>query len=225
MKIILASKSPRRQFLLKQIGFNFQVRTRETNESFPGRLKGAAIARYLSHKKAKAYSADLNPNELLITADTIVWLDGKVLNKPKNFKDAQRMLKRLSGRTHTVYTGVCLARSGKAGLQLNGFTVSTRVRFKKLTDDEISSYITHYKPFDKAGSYGAQECLPVGMQPCSREELKFLRRIGKTSLSKQAILRKPGAHHVQVIANIKGSYFNVMGLPLIELYEKLNKFS
>lgn len=185
--IILASKSPRRQFLLKEIGLNFRIRTKEVDESFPKNLKGKQIALYLSKKKADAFKNDLKPNDLLITADTIVWIGNKVLNKPINYKDAVKMLKLLSGKMHTVYTGVCLTHPSSK-LKTKCFVVSTKVLFKKLSDKEIDFYIRKYKPYDKAGAYGAQEW------------------IGYVGVEK-----------------IIGSYFNVMGLPLKELYEELQK--
>lgn len=193
--LILASKSPRRQFLLKELGIDFEIRTKDTDESFPKKLKGKQIAHYLCRKKAEAFRGELKPNDLLITADTIVWIGNKVLNKPANYKDAVKMLKMLSGKMHTVYTGVCIARLSpfkgsrvheSGNLKLHTFTASTRVYFKKLSSQEIDFYIRRYKPYDKAGAYGAQEW------------------IGYVGVRK-----------------IVGSYFNVMGLPLKELYEAL----
>jgi len=188
--IILASKSPRRQFLLKEIGLNFKISTKEVDESFPERLKGRHIAYYLCKKKADAFRDELKPNDLLITADTIVWVNNKVLNKPANYSEAVKMLKMLSGKMHTVYTGVCLSLPSPKGgkLRERAFVVSTKVYFKKLSPKEIHFYITNYKPYDKAGAYGAQEW------------------IGYVGVEK-----------------IIGSYFNVMGLPVKELYEELMK--
>lgn len=217
--LILASKSPRRQFLLKKIGFKFEIRTKETDESFPKKLKGKQIALYLCKKKALAFKNELKPNDLLITADTIVWIHNRVLNKPAGHTDAVKMLKLLSGKTHTVYTGVCLTTSVAA----NCFVVSTKVRFKRLTEDEIRIYVTHYKPFDKAGSYGAQECLPPGMNPCSTDEIKFLKRLKKTKLIKSSINTRADAGKMGIVKKITGSYFNVMGLPVMELYQELIK--
>src|ERR1035437_2803800 len=107
--IILASKSPRRQFLLKELGLHFEIRTKEVDESFPKKLKGRQIALYLCKKKAEAFKDELKPNDLLITADTIVWVNNKVLNKPADYQDAVKMLQLLSGKMHTVYTGVCIS--------------------------------------------------------------------------------------------------------------------
>jgi septum formation protein len=197
--IILASKSPRRQFLLKELGVHFEIRTKEVDESFPKKLKGRQIALYLCKKKAGAFKDELKSNDLLITADTIVWINNKVLNKPADYNEAVKMLQLLSGKMHTVYTGVCIgclspfqgstsALGGAGDVKFRAFTVSTKVFFKKLTGKEIHFYVSNYKPYDKAGAYGAQEW------------------IGYVGVEK-----------------IIGSYFNVMGLPLKELYEELMK--
>ncbi len=143
------------------------------------------VAEYLSRKKATAGLDELKDKELLITSDTTVLLGKKILNKASNTREAKEMLKMLSGRKHKVVTGVCLSSKEKA----ISFSVTTKVYFKKLKEEEIDYYIEHYKPFDKAGAYGIQEW--IGM-------------IG--------------------VKKIKGSYFNVMGLPLKELYEELKKF-
>ncbi len=182
---ILASKSPRRQFLLKDLGLDFEVVTRDVDESFPEHLKAEQIPLYLCEKKARAFDEELNDNTIVITADTIVWIDDHVLNKPENYEDAVRMLTLLSGRMHKVFTGVCLKSNEKMIL----FYVVTNVYFKKITPEEIDYYIRNFHPFDKAGAYGAQEW------------------IGYIAVEK-----------------IEGSYFNVMGLPLKELYEELLKF-
>jgi septum formation protein len=184
-KYILASKSPRRQFLLKELGLNFEIKTKETDESFPPELKGKEIALYLCKKKAEAFNTELKKEDVLITADTIVWIDNQVLNKPADDNDAVRMLRLLSGKMHEVYTGVCLSSPDKT----KSFCVGTKVFFRELSDEEIKYYVTNYKPFDKAGAYGAQEW------------------IGYVGVEK-----------------IEGSYFNVMGLPMKELYEELLKF-
>jgi len=153
-KIILASGSPRRQSLLKELGFDFKIELREIDEVYPSHLKGKEIAEYLSGLKASAFLSDEIPeNYLLITADTIVCVDDKMLAKPKAFKDAQEMLQLLSGRWHEVITGVCLKSNKKEKI----FSASTQVRFKTLTLSEINFYIENYKPYDKAGAYGIQE--------------------------------------------------------------------
>lgn len=155
-KIILASKSPRRQQLLKDLGFQFEIITRDTDESFPEHLQREQIPLYLCQKKADAFD-DLIQKEkvLIITADTIVWVNDTVLNKPENYDDAVSMLKTLSGNCHTVYTGVCIRTATKKKV----FFAETEVHFKPLEDEEIHYYIHHYHPFDKAGSYGIQEWL------------------------------------------------------------------
>ena len=182
--LILASKSPRRQFLLKELGLDFEIRTKNVDESFPKKLKGKQIAIFLCKKKAEAFKHELKSNDLLITADTIVWIDNKVLNKPAGYNEAVKMLKLLSEKMHTVYTGVSLTSAAKQ----QTFFAETKVFFKKLTDKEIDFYVRNYKPYDKAGAYGAQEW------------------IGYVAVKK-----------------IIGSYFNVMGLPVKELYEELMK--
>lgn len=151
--IILASNSPRRQHLLKQMDIDFEVQIRETDETFPENLKREDIAIYLCKKKAAAFGSDELCNIILIAADTIVWLDGKVLGKPSDNKDAVRILKKLSGQKHEVITGVCL----KSDKKEISFFSCTQVYFKALNQDEIDHYIRQYKPFDKAGAYGIQE--------------------------------------------------------------------
>lgn len=152
--IILASSSPRRQKLLKDLGLEFEVQTREVEEVYPHHLKGKDIVIYLAELKSKAFSDDEIPkNTLLITADTIVCLDDQVMGKPGNEEDAFKIIKGLSGRTHEVISGVCLRSKEK----LRCFSSTTEVHFKTLSDDEIQHYIQHYKPFDKAGAYAIQE--------------------------------------------------------------------
>lgn len=222
-KLILASKSPRRQLLLKEIGFKFKIKTKEVDESFSKKLKGKQIALYLCKKKALAFVNELKANELLITADTIVCIHKKVLNKPANHKEAVNMLKLLSGKTHTVFTGVCLTLKKTDGIQSTVFAVATKVKFHKLSKEEIDFYIHTYKPFDKAGSYGAQECLPAGANPCSLEEKRFLKKIKKPDLYIKTSMQKKEEKHVRIIQKISGSYFNVMGLPIKDLHEHLIK--
>ena len=152
--IILASASPRRRQLLSGLGIDFEVRTLAgIDESYPDHLQGEAIAAYISKAKAEAYRATLAPNDLVITADTIVCLDGKVLGKPANEAEAQEMLRLLSGRMHEVVTGVTLMTKS----QQQTFTATTSVTFAPLTEAEITHYVTHYRPLDKAGAYGIQE--------------------------------------------------------------------
>jgi septum formation protein len=151
--IILASQSPRRQYLLKELGLDFEIRNADVEEIFPDSAKREEIPLFLSELKAKAFDGKLQKNDLLITADTIVWIENKVLNKPHTYEEASAMLNILSGKMHEVITGVCI----KTVLQTKIFYCVTRVFFKKLSPAEIDFYITNFKPFDKAGSYGAQE--------------------------------------------------------------------
>lgn len=152
MKIILASNSPRRRELLSGLGFDYEVRTLQgLDESYPEGLSMEEIPQYISRKKAAAYT--LGADELLITADTIVWLDGEVLGKPVDEEDAKQMLRKLSGKTHQVVTGVTLSWSD----QRHSFASVSQVTFAQLTDEEIDYYVTHYHPLDKAGAYGIQE--------------------------------------------------------------------
>ena len=129
-QLILASKSPRRQYLLKELGLEFQVRTKEVEESFPSDLKAQEIPLYLCEKKANAFDEELNDNTIVITADTIVWVEGQVLNKPENYEDAVRMLKMLSGKMHEVYTGVCLKAKHKTNYRKNFKELET-VEYKR----------------------------------------------------------------------------------------------
>lgn len=151
-KIILASNSPRRKELLKGLDIDFEVRVlKDIDESYPSDLPTVKIAEYISGKKASAYT--IADDELLITADTIVVLGDEVMGKPVDEEDAKRMLRELSGKTHQVITGCCIKTNAKE----KHFSVTTNVTFKELSDDEINYYVSTYKPFDKAGSYGIQE--------------------------------------------------------------------
>lgn len=152
--IILASNSPRRRELLSGLGLDYEVRTLPgIDESYPETLQGEEIPVYISSQKASAYLDELKENELLITADTIVWLDGRVLGKPSDEEDACQMLRALSGKTHQVITGVTLATTTFQ----KSFASVSQVTFATLSDEEIKYYISHYHPMDKAGSYGVQE--------------------------------------------------------------------
>lgn len=152
--IILASQSPRRQFLLKETGLNFAVMVKSTNEEYPEHLESEQIALYLSEHKAKAFNfKELPNNTLLITADTIVWLDGESIGKPGSLDEAKHMLRKLSGRKHTVSTGVCFTTL----YHTFSFFVNTDVYFRELETHEIDYYVNAFKPLDKAGAYGIQE--------------------------------------------------------------------
>ncbi len=184
-QLILGSGSPRRQELLKSLGFDFLIKPTNVDESFPIDLVAEEIPLYLAEKKADAYQDDLKETEILITADTIVWCDGKVFNKPANFAEGKKMLEALSGKMHEVFTGICL----KSGNKQTTFYDVSKVYFKKLKPEEIEYYLINFTPYDKAGGYGVQD---------------WLGYIG--------------------IDKIEGSFYNVMGLPVKELYEELIKF-
>lgn len=186
IRLILGSHSPRRQQLLKELDIPFEVKPSNADETFPESFRREDIAMFVARKKASALKEHLNdPNVLVITADSIVCLDELIINKPTDLKDAERILKLLSGRKHQVLTGVCLMSNKKS----TSFFCKTDVSFKVLKDDEITYYLEKYNPVDKAGAYGIQEW--IGM-------------IG--------------------IEYIFGSYNNVMGLPVKELYENLLRF-
>lgn len=184
--IILASKSPRRQHLLKETGIKFRViNHRELDESYPGELKAEEIPVYLARSKAHYYDTYIGSTTLLITADTIVWLENEVIGKPVDREDAMNMLLKLSGKMHEVFTGVCI----KSIERETVFNACSRVFFRKITEEEILYYVERFKPYDKAGAYGVQEWIGyVGVE------------------------------------RIEGSYFNVMGLPVQQLYVELLKF-
>jgi len=184
--VVLASASPRRKQLLQEMDIEFTVYPKHVEEIIPFGLNPKEVAEYLSKLKAEAFSEkEIKANSLIITADTVVTLDGKILGKPVNRDDAFNILKNLSNKSHEVITGVTIRSASK---QLT-FSVSTEVNFKPLTDKEIEYYIDHFKPYDKAGAYGIQEWIG----------------------------------HV-AIEWIKGSYFNVMGLPTHRLYIELLRF-
>lgn len=184
--IVLASNSPRRRELLQRLGINFKVRTLlGVDERFPEALRGEDIARYVSRKKAEAYRHSVAPNDMLITADTMVCIDGEVLGKPKDEEQARTMLKKLSGRIHQVITGVTVLSAQK----IETFAVTSHVKFAKLDDEEIDFYIAGYLPFDKAGAYGIQEWIGL-----------------------------------IAVEELRGSFFNVMGLPMQRLYNVLKTF-
>ena len=185
-KIVLASNSPRRRELLAGLGIDFEVKVLPfINEDYPQDLPVADIAEYIARKKADAYKRVMLADNLIVTADTVVIVDGEVLGKPADVADAHRMLRQLSGKTHQVVTGVCLTTFE----QQRHFAVTTDVTFKSLTDAEIAYYIENYRPFDKAGAYGIQE---------------WIGYVGVTA--------------------IRGSYFNVMGLPVQRIYTELTSF-
>jgi len=184
-RVILASGSPRRQFLLGELGIDFQVRLSEVEEDFPAHLKREEIPVFLAEKKSLAGAQNLADDELLITADTIVWIDGRVLNKPANPEEALEMLRQLSGKMHEVISAVCLRNRRKS----HTFYVVSEVIFRPLTEEEIRYYVNRFSPLDKAGAYGVQE---------------WIGYIG--------------------VEAIRGSFYNVMGLPLSEVYSEMMAF-
>ncbi|MGV3704152.1 MAG: Maf family nucleotide pyrophosphatase [Arcticibacter sp.] len=151
--VILASKSPRRQELLKQMDIDFRVVLKDVDESYPEDLQPRDVAVYIARKKAEAFDDSLQDDEIVVTADTIVTIDNLILGKPENEEDALRMLSLLSGRTHEVITGVAFLYKH----EIHAFYESTTVYFKEMTEAEMLFYIRNYKPFDKAGAYGIQE--------------------------------------------------------------------
>jgi len=150
--VILASGSPRRQQFFKELDFEFNIQVKEIEEKFPKHLKGAEITDFLANLKSQAFT-NLTEKDLLITSDTIVWLENKALGKPKNKQEAYTMLKELSGKKHEVITSISI-RNNNFQKIINDTTV---VYFKEISDKEITYYINNYNPYDKAGAYGIQE--------------------------------------------------------------------
>jgi septum formation protein len=150
--LILASSSPRRQYLMKEAGFKFTIENPEVDESFPPDMPVDTVAKYLAAKKAEYFRPNIH-NEIIVTADTVVILFNTIMNKPKDRKEACEMLSQLSGRTHLVMTGVCIVSKEKE----ESFDDTTEVTFQPLTKTEIEFYVDQYKPYDKAGAYGAQD--------------------------------------------------------------------
>ena len=153
-KIILASNSPRRRELLAGLDLDFEVKViKGIDESYPETLAPDKVAQYIAAKKADAYVPAIHEDDLVITADTVVIVDNDILGKPHDESEAKAMLRRISGRSHQVVTGVCLVTKDKR----REFSVSTDVTFRSLSESEIDYYVSHYRPFDKAGAYGIQE--------------------------------------------------------------------
>ncbi len=170
--VFLASNSPRRHELLSHIVTDFKVKTKDIDEHFPANMPVDKVAEYLARYKAKAYSDLLKVNDLYITADTVVVLDGSVLGKPKDREDAISMLYRLSNKMHKVITGVCVMSSKK----MESFSSLTKVYFRELKENEISFYVDHYKPYDKAGGYAIQEW--IGMVGIKRLDGDYFNVMG-----------------------------------------------
>lgn len=172
-KIILASKSPRRSQLLEQAGFNFVIKTKEVEEDFPDTMPVSEVAAFLADKKAEACRDFLtDENEILLTADSTVVLGDAIYNKPENFEHACQMLEALSGQKHTVYTGVCLLSLSRKKV----FTGVSHVHFDPLSRHEIEHYVSHYKPYDKAGAYAVQEW--IGLCKISKIEGTYANIMG-----------------------------------------------
>jgi len=150
-KIILASGSPRRQQFFRDLNLDFEIRLKEVDEIYPKHLQANEVTNYLAQLKASAF--EVTESEVVVTSDTIVWFDEKVVGKPKDYQDAFVILKSLSGNTHQVITSVCLKSASKKKV----FHVTTNVTFASLSDEMIAYYLDNYKPFDKAGAYGIQE--------------------------------------------------------------------
>lgn len=190
MNIILGSQSPRRRELMKGLDIPFTAITIDADESYPKDLQGGDIPLYISRAKARAYASKLTEGDLLITSDTIVWLDGEMLGKPHSEAEAKQMLGRLSGHTHQVFTAVCFTRLDAAAgdsaapkyIQ-DTLVDSSDVTFRELTAEEIDYYVEHYHPMDKAGSYAIQE---------------WIGYVG--------------------ITRIEGSQYTVMGFPIEQVY-------
>lgn len=184
-KIVLASRSSRRQYLLKELGLDFEIISTDVQEDYPDSLLPEEIATFLAEKKADGFDTSrMDEKMIIVAADTIVFLEGEVLGKPGNYEEAFSMLRKLSGKRHEVITGVCIKSRDKR----KTFHVTSHVYFKELCDKEIDYYINNFRPYDKAGGYGIQEW------------------IGYIGISK-----------------LEGSFFNVMGLPVKEVYEELLK--
>jgi len=184
-KIILASKSPRRKQLMEEAGFQFEIKTREVEESYPSSIPSEKVAEYLAEKKAIGVKDFLQDDEIILTSDTTVVLGKSIFGKPKDAEDAFNILKQLSGKTHQVITGVCLLSKNKKRI----FSGISKVHFEELTDSEIRYYINEFKPFDKAGAYAIQEWIGL----CK-------------------------------VKKIEGTYSNIMGLPMPEVYRELTNF-
>jgi len=170
--IILASRSPRRQQLLHELGLKFDVVIKDYVETYPEGLDGEEIARYIAHGKAASFINQLSVNDIVIAADTIVWCNKKVLGKPLDQEDAITILKEISGNTHEVITGVSICSHSREIT----FSESTKVTFEVFTDEEIAYYTANYKPYDKAGAYGIQEW--IGIIACSHIDGSYFNVVG-----------------------------------------------
>lgn len=170
--LILASGSPRRQQFLRELGLDFEIRLKEIDEIYPEELKSYEITNYLAKLKAEVFLSELKENEIVITSDTIVWLNDKALGKPTGYDGAVDMLKQLSGQTHEVFTSVCLSKKNEQVI----FFDRTAVTFSEISEEEIHYYLENYQPFDKAGSYGIQDWL--GLAHISKIEGSYTNVVG-----------------------------------------------
>lgn len=173
MQIILGSQSPRRRELMAGLDLPFTAISIDADETYPANLQAGDIPYFISRAKARAYEDRLTDDQILITADTIVWQDGQMLGKPHDEVEAIAMLRRLSNKTHQVYTAVTIAQKGK---ELETFVDCTDVTFGNLTEEELLYYVTKYKPFDKAGSYGIQEW--IGYVACTAIDGSYFNVMG-----------------------------------------------
>lgn len=186
LNFILASKSPRRKALLEELGLKFETRAKDIDEKFPPALQREEIPRYLSRLKASAFKSELQEKDILITSDTVVWFENRILEKPEDRNEAIKMISTLSGSIHEVISAVTVSNRYKS----ETIHSVTKVSFAELSKEEIEYYVDQYKPYDKAGAYGIQEWIGL---------------VG--------------------VERIEGSYFNVVGLPIHELYQLLKGWS
>ena len=172
INIILASGSPRRQQFFKEMDLHYTIRLKEIEEIYPEHLQAEEITNFLAELKASAFENELKENDVLVTSDTIVWLNGKALGKPKDYDDAFKMLQQLANQTHEVITSVCLKSIDKTDV----FHSVTKVTFANLSDEAITYYLNNYQPFDKAGSYGIQDW--IGLIGISKIEGSYTNVVG-----------------------------------------------
>ena len=172
INIILASGSPRRQQFFKEMDLHYTIRLKEIEEIYPEHLQAEEITNFLAELKASAFENELKENDVLVTSDTIVWLNGKALGKPKDYDDAFKMLQQLANQTHEVITSVCLKSIDK----MEVFHCVTKVTFANLSDEAIKYYLDNYQPFDKAGSYGIQDW--IGLIGISKIEGSYTNVVG-----------------------------------------------
>ena len=172
INIILASGSPRRQQFFKEMDLHYTIRLKEIEEIYPEHLQAEEITNFLAELKANAFENELKENDVLVTSDTIVWLNGKALGKPKDYEDAFKMLQQLANQTHEVITSVCLKSIDKTDV----FHSVTKVTFANLSDEAIRYYLDNYQPFDKAGSYGIQDW--IGLIGISKIEGSYTNVVG-----------------------------------------------